>query len=340
MSTCTEFCFEVPARLLTPPPTERRGEARDAARLLVSRLGAPRSLHRRARDLPDLLDPGDVLVVNRSQTVAAAIPLDLAGAPHRLHVSRARGPGEWLVELRRVVGDRSVRTPMTAGPLRLPGGDSVDLLAPLGDGPLWRARTDVPDLHTLATLPVQYDNLAAGYPLDYYRTTLGTVPGSAEMPSAGRPLTEAVLTGLRARGIQLAPVLLHTGLSSPERHEGPLPEYFEVGPAAAKTINAAREVGRRVVSIGTTAVRATESAADDTGRVHAARGWTDIHLTATTPLRVSTGLLTGFHEPEASHLDLLRALAPAAALDAWYAEALAEAYRWHEFGDVQLILAE
>ena len=163
------------------------------------------------------------------------------------------------------------------------------------------------------------------------------VPGSAEMPSAGRPFSPRVLDAVREAGAELATITLHTGVSSPERHERPYREWFEVSPATAAAVNAAHLHGGRVIAVGTTVVRALESAVAD-GEAIAATGWTDVIVTAERGVRVVDGLLTGFHEPEASHLDMLRAFASSELLERAYDEAIAAGYLWHEFGDVHLIV--
>jgi S-adenosylmethionine:tRNA ribosyltransferase-isomerase len=161
---------------------------------------------------------------------------------------------------------------------------------------------------------------------------------SAEMPSAARPFTPAVLDGLAARGVAVARVVLHTGVSSPEAGETPLPERFTVPRATARAVEATRAAGGRVVAVGTTATRALETVADPGGRVRAGRGWTDLVLGPDRPARAVDGLLTGWHEPQASHLLLLAAVAGPALVDRAYAAAVDRGYRWHEFGDSCLLL--
>jgi S-adenosylmethionine:tRNA ribosyltransferase-isomerase len=150
------------------------------------------------------------------------------------------------------------------------------------------------------------------------------------MPSASRPFTDRIVTRLVAAGIQFAPILLHTGVASPEAHERPYPEWFVVPPASRAIVDRAKSDGRRVIAVGTTAVRAIESEGDS--------GWTDVVITPERGVRLVDGLLTGFHEPRASHLDMLAAIAGPDLLDATYREAVAAGYLWHEFGDVNLLL--
>jgi S-adenosylmethionine:tRNA ribosyltransferase-isomerase len=146
-----------------------------------------------------------------------------------------------------------------------------------------------------------------------------------------------LVTRLVAAGIVLVPVLLHTGVASPEAHERPYPEWFEVPPTTARIVNQARAGGGRIIAIGTTAVRALESAAQR-GALAPASGWTELVVTPDQGVRTVDGLLTGFHEPRASHLDMLAAIAGRPLLAACYREAIAANYLWHEFGDVNLLI--
>jgi S-adenosylmethionine:tRNA ribosyltransferase-isomerase len=228
----------------------------------------------------------------------------------------------------------------------LPGGGRAELLAPYPAGTglvrLWLARIAVPgDL--LAYLrahgqPIRYAHADAAWPIEAYQSVFSRDPGSAEMPSAGRPFTEALVTDLATRGIVLAPITLHTGVSSQEAGEPPYAERYDVPLATASLVNAAHADGRRVIAVGTTVVRALESTADEAGRSHPGRGWTGLVVTRERGVRVVDGLITGWHEPESSHLAMLEAIAGPELLDASYAAAVAEGYRWHEFGDSHLIL--
>jgi S-adenosylmethionine:tRNA ribosyltransferase-isomerase len=192
---------------------------------------------------------------------------------------------------------------------------------------------------------VSYSYLQGAWPLSDRQTVFATEPGSAEMPSAGRPITERLVTELVSQGVVLAPVTLHCGLSSPEVHELPVPERFVVPAATARLVNETRAAGGRIVAVGTTVARALESALTESGdvRVVAASGWTDLVLGPDRPARVVNGLLTGLHDPQASHLLLLEAVAGTDLVGAAYAElAVARpdghSYLWHEFGDTTLLL--
>ena len=333
------LAFELPARLeADEAPAER-----DGVRLLAA---SPAGLeHHGFRDLPDLLEPGDLLVVNSSATLPAALPLP---GGRRLHLStplpKWDGPWpedgyeRWVVELRDGGGpDRGGR----AGErLALPGGGQAELLAPyLGGRRLWaaRLRLPLPLLDYLAEHgePIRYRHLPRPRPLSDFQTIFAAEPGSAEMPSAGRPFSRRVLNALGARGIVVAELTLHAGVSSLERGEAPYPERFRVPPATAAAVNAAR----RVIAVGTTVVRALETAAGEDGQVRPFEGWTRLTVTPERGVAVVDGIVTGWHDPDASHLLMLEAIAGRELVERSYAEALEHGYRWHEFGDSHLLVA-
>jgi S-adenosylmethionine:tRNA ribosyltransferase-isomerase len=338
--------FELPARLEAHTPPEARGLARDQVRMLVTERASGRVLDRRARDLPAVLAPGDLLVVNTSATVPAAVPaLRADGTALDLHVSTTLpGTRHRLVELRR--DGASFRAAHTGERLTLPGGAHATLVAPsLPEARLWVAELRLPEPLDayLARYgrPITYRHIHGHWPLDAYQTVYATEPGSAEMPSAGRPLSERVITALVARGIAVVPIVLHAGVSSLEEGEAPGAEWFRVPPATARIVNATRAGGGRIVAVGTTVVRALETAADAAagdGGVVATEGWTRLVVTPERGVRVIDGLLTGWHEPESSHLKLLRAVGGEELITRSYAEALRRGHLWHEFGDVHLIL--
>jgi S-adenosylmethionine:tRNA ribosyltransferase-isomerase len=328
--------FTLPAELEAHEPPEARGLTRDGVRLLVGRRASGEISQHRFEELPTLLTPGDVLVVNTSATLPAAVPV--RNTDLRLHVSTQQPDGSWLIELR--TADGPLRDAEAGQRYELPGDASVTLLEPYSRGRLWVAEFDVPSVPRYLLdhgQPIRYGYVPRPWPLPYYQTVFAEHPGSAEMPSAARPFTDRIVTRLVSAGIQFAPILLHTGVASPEAHERPYPERFAVSATTARIVNQAREAGNRVIGIGTTAVRALESAVDG-DRVVAAKGWTDLVITPARGVRVVDGLLTGFHEPMASHLDMLAAIADEPLLLACYTEAVREGYLWHEFGDVNLLL--
>ena len=342
MSTATATACDLPAPLQAQEPPEERTGARDEVRMLVARHDG-RLHHARFRDLPDFLAPGDLLVINTSRTLPAAIRV-VAHAELDLHLSTPLpngGKDRWVIEL------RSRQRPYTgarAGDvLELAGGATAELLAPyLSSSRLWAARLDLPEplpaYLTSHGRPIGYAYLAEEGPLAEYQTVYGQEPGSAEMPSAGRPFTPALITDLVARGIAIAPVLLHAGVSSLERGERPYPEPFRVPEATARLATATRRWGGRVVAVGTTVVRALETVALPDGSLEAGEGWTDLVVTAERGVRAVDGLLTGWHDPDSSHLGMLEALAEPSLLQSSYRAAAERGYLWHEFGDVHLIL--
>ncbi|MFF7380483.1 S-adenosylmethionine:tRNA ribosyltransferase-isomerase [Streptomyces massasporeus] len=340
----------VPEELSARVPVEQRGPGleRDAVRMLVSR-GAEVA-HHTFRELPLLLRAGDLLVVNTSTTLAAAVDGWTGHARVVVHFSTRGDDGRWAVELREPDG-RGTTRPRAGGPagreVRLPGGVGLVMEEPLsGRGErLWWARVSgpgVPGLLREYGRPIRYAYTERDQPLSVYQTVFalpspdGT--GSAEMPSAARPFTARLVAELVSRGVLFAPVTLHTGVASAEAHEPPYPERFAVPEASARLIEAARAGGGRVVAVGTTAVRAVESAVSADGAVRARAGWTDLVVTPERGVRVVDGLLTGLHEPEASHLLMLEAVAGRSAIERGYEAALQGRYLWHEFGDVHLVL--
>jgi len=343
MSSVQIESFRLPEAGEARVPPEARGLARDEVRLAVVTPQGTRHLH--ADALPELLHPGDLVVVNTSATLPAAIELPRRGCPATLHVSTQLDDGAWVVELRR--GDGTGPDAPEAGEvLRLPGGVRlrVDAPHPAGQDRLWRAvplpTVDVADYLSEHGRPIHYPYVEGTWPLDALQNVYADRPGSAEMASAGRPITERALVRLMARGVPVAPIVLDTGVSSQESHEPPQPERFTVPAVTARLVNSTLDAGRRVVAVGTTVVRALESAASG-GRVHAATGWTSLVLRPERPATVVGGLLTGLHEPEASHLDLLAAVAGDSLVGRGYVDITrddAPTYLWHEFGDSMLLL--
>lgn len=340
--------FELPPGSEATAPPERRGVPRDGVRLLVANAnGIDR---RRFRDLPDLLEPGDLVVVNTSATLPSALSgVRGDGRPATVHVAAQLDDGDWVVELRRLDGlgpDLGVRAGEQVG---LPAGLALRLVEPYPDpgaavSRLWRGSPSlaVSLAHYLPVRghPIGYGYLAGPVALEELQNVYATEAGSAEMASAGRPFTAALIVRLIAAGVALAPVVLHAGVSSPELHEPPTPERFTVPEATARLVSATRAAGGRVVAVGTTAVRALETVALPDGGLSAGHGWTNLVLDRGRPARVVTGLVTGLHAPEASHLSLLEAVAGTDLVQAAYREAVEERYLWHEFGDSMLFLPD
>jgi S-adenosylmethionine:tRNA ribosyltransferase-isomerase len=356
------FDFVLPPELEAGEPPEARGMERDGVRLMVSRRFDDRINHVLFRDIGDFLRSGDVLAVNTSGTRNAALTATRAdGTVLELHLSTHLPDGRWSVELRLPV-DHGTAPFLTALPgevLSLPGGASIRLLEPYARfaapaqaqlarfaAPervrLWRAELSAagsPDDYLARWgFPIRYGYVHDPWPSEYYQTVFATEIGSAEMPSAGRAFTPDLVTRLVSRGVQFAPLLLHTGVASLEDHEPPYAEYYRVPEETARIVTEARRDGRRVIAVGTTVIRALETVTDAGGVTHPGEGWTDIVVTPIRGIRSADGLLTGFHEPRATHLMMLEALVDRPRLRAAYREALRERYLWHEFGDLHLIL--
>jgi S-adenosylmethionine:tRNA ribosyltransferase-isomerase len=343
------LAFELPHRLEATEPPERRGLPRDAVRLLVADASAESLIHARFHELPQLLAPGDLVVVNVSATLAAALPGRHMpdGRPVRVHVA-ARAPQldeRWrVVELRSPDGSRPARG-RAGETIELAGGAAgLELVAPYASGSrlmLAQLSAGAPDIHELLERhgePIRYGYVPQAWPLADYQNVYAVTPGSAEMPSAGRPFTARLVTALVAAGIAVAPITLHTGVSSPERHEPPFPEQYAVPELTARLVNGTREAGGRVIAVGTTVVRALETVSDERGSVAPGEGWTGLVIDPERGVRAVDGLITGWHEPEASHLLMLEAIGGEDLLRRSYSSALRNGYLWHEFGDSHLIL--
>ncbi|TCC56087.1 S-adenosylmethionine:tRNA ribosyltransferase-isomerase [Kribbella pittospori] len=334
--------FVLPDSLNASEPPEARGLSRHQVKLLVAE--GSTITHTRFDRIGEHLRPGDLLLVNTSGTLPAAVDgswITGAGvAPVVVHFSTALDDGTWVVEL------RSNRAPMLGGT----AGDQVEmpegvltLLAPYQSesNRLWRAKPPVADVLGYLTRhgrPISYSYVGKRWPLASYQTVFAREPGSAEMPSAARPFSFELVSHLAAQGVLIAPILLHCGVSSLESHEPPLPERYDVPEHTARLVNWVRANGGRVIAVGTTAVRAIESAVTQEGTVSPSNGWTDLVLGPDHPSRVVDGLITGMHAPEASHLLLLESVAGPDAVQRAYTAALNEHYLWHEFGDVCLLL--
>jgi S-adenosylmethionine:tRNA ribosyltransferase-isomerase len=361
--------FPLPSVLEAGEPPEARGLDRDEVRLMVSSIADDSVAHTRFRRLPERLSPGDLLVINTSGTMSAALPATRDdGEKLELHLSTRLPDGRWIVELRRETehGTIPFREAIEGERLTLPAGGSITLLGPhgrsngqldgkskgeepesgssrkLGGVRLWEALLDLPgklDPYLARHgAPIRYGYVRERWPIEYYQTVYATETGSAEMPSAGRAFTPEIITRLVTRGVRIAPLILHTGVASLEEHEPPYEEYYRVPAETAELINLTRWNGKRVIAVGTTVVRAVETLADRSGFVDAGEGWTDLVITPELGIRAIDGLLTGLHESRATHLAMLAALAGEEHLRITYNAALRERYLWHEFGDLHLIL--
>lgn len=333
--------FVLPPALEAHEPPEARGRARDDVRLLVGRRGDGEVGHHAFRELPGLLDAGDLLVVNTSATLPAAVRLDRL----TVHFSTPLRdvPGVWLVELRLRAGKAT--KPYSGGCpgewFPLPGGATLTLIRRHTDR-LWQARlnADVVPYLLRYGVPIRYSYVPRDWPIDAYQSVFATDrrAGGAEMPSASRPFTPELVTRLVSKGVLMAPLTLHTGVASPEAHEPPYAERYEVPAATADLVNHVHGRGGQVIAVGTTVVRALETVTAADGTVRPGTGWTEHIVTPEAGVRAVDGLLTGLHEPRSSHLMMLTAIAGPELLNRTYEQAIAEGYLWHEFGDLNLLL--
>src|SRR5215207_2260843 len=345
------FTFTLPPELSAKEPPERRGLARDRVRLMVIGRASGSVEHARFDALGEFLRAGDLLVFNTSRTLPASLEgCGAEGGPCiELRLAEHLPDGAWLALLLCQKGD-----PFTCGlraGMNVVFGEGLTAAVEGRDAViprLWKVRFSksghelVDALYRLGR-PVRYEYVSAPWDLDYYQTVYAREPGSAEMPSAGRAFTWRLLFDLKRRGVETAYLVLHTGLSSymddelDARHPASEEQFF-VSEQTAARVNRARESGGRVVAVGTTVVRALETVAGRDGRVHARHGYTRLRVTAEHKLKAVDGLLTGLHEPQASHLDLLTAFLPAERIREAYEDAVRRGYLWHEFGDLNLIL--
>ncbi|HWZ20881.1 MAG TPA: S-adenosylmethionine:tRNA ribosyltransferase-isomerase [Ktedonobacteraceae bacterium] len=344
--------FTLPSILEAGEPPEARGLERDEVRMMVSYISTNQVVHARFRQIGDFLEPGDVLVINTSGTLNAALPATRSDGTHfELHLSTHLPANRWVVETRSYQDNREKTTKPfydihPGESFELPAGASITFHTPYAPGQalsrLWVATLNLPDpLHDYLDkhgFPIRYSYVKEGWPLSYYQTVFATEMGSAEMPSAGRAFTPELLTRLIAKGIQIVPLLLHTGVASTEHNEPVYEEYYRVGESTARLVNGAHLAHQRVIAVGTTVVRALETVTDSSGVTHPGEGWTDILITPKRGIRAVNGMLTGLHEPLSTHLAMLETLTGHAHLEITYREALKERYLWHEFGDLHLIL--
>jgi len=347
------FTFTLPPELSAKEPPERRGIRRDQVRLLVIDRATSHIDHTRFDKIDKYLRPGDLLVFNSSRTLPASLRGCECSAAHgpcmEVRLAERLPDGSWLALLLCEQGDPFGCGLRAGMQIEFAEGLAATVLERDANIPrLWKMRFSISGIELVDLIyrlgkPIRYEYVSAPWDLDYYQTVYATEPGSAEMPSAGRAFTWKLLLDLKRRGIDSAYVVLHAGLSSYmddelDRQNLASEEEYFVSRITARKINQARANGGRIIAVGTTVVRALESAATENGSVTEAHGYTRLKIDHQHRLRSVKGLLTGLHEPEASHLDLLSAFLPAEQIHAAYREAIARRYLWHEFGDLNLIL--
>ncbi|MDR7074922.1 S-adenosylmethionine:tRNA ribosyltransferase-isomerase [Fictibacillus barbaricus] len=335
--------FELPNELNAIKPPERRGIRRDYVKMMVLDKATGQTEHTQFYHLDRFLKKGDLLVLNVSRTVPAVLKSKREADGAEVEIRLAHRKNESVWEVLPVSGDlkegdiirfspaltaavvaQSSETPFVSLAFNLCCSDLFNQIYSLGE-------------------PVRYEYIQEPWNLDYYQTVFATIPGSVEMPSAGRAFSWELLFRLQKKGVRIAYITLHTGLSyllDDKWHKGPDKNFenYIVPEETVHVINKTKQEGGRVIAVGTTVVRALETAALEKGELHAAEGWTNLYIQEKTNLQVCDGLITGMHEPEASHLQLLSAFIQSEKLYSAYREAIDQHYLWHEFGDMNLIL--
>ncbi|HEV7263653.1 MAG TPA: tRNA preQ1(34) S-adenosylmethionine ribosyltransferase-isomerase QueA [Falsiroseomonas sp.] len=337
-----DFDYALPERLIGQAPARPR----DAARLLVVREDG--LADRGVSDLPDLLDPGDVLVVNDTRVIPARLHGRRGEARVEIMLNRAEGGGLWQALV------RNARRLRPGDTVAIEGAEGCAARVVDRDG--GTALLDFgPDQGALAAalerageipLPPYIQRKGGPQPEDAadYQTIFATRPGAVAAPTASLHFTERLLAALDVRGVRRATVTLHVGAGTflPVREDDPRKhqihqEWAELDLAAAALINAAHGAGRRVVAIGTTALRVTETAARTDGSVTPFRGLTDLYILPGHRFRAVDALLTNFHLPKSTLLMLVSAFAGTRRMRAAYAHAIAQEYRFFSYGDGSLL---
>lgn len=337
--------FTLPDSSVATKPAELRGAGRDDVRLMVTRRTSGSVEHEIFDHLDRFLEAGDVVVVNTSATMPAAVNAATGDSTRlKVHFAAPASGGLWAIEVRSIAEDGGTTPGPDLSPqtLYLPDDVTVHLLARDPRTPrLWVAAVEgCEDLEGFLEAhgePIRYVP-GPRMSLDSYQTVFSATPGSAEMPSAGRPFTTSIVTRLITRGVPVVPILLHSGVSSYEEDETPGEERYEVSSSTAAVVNTLAGLGGRVIAVGTTVVRALETVTDSNGVVHPGTGTTELIVGSERGPRITDGLLTGWHEPRSSHLMLLEAFLGRDSLEDIYREAVDSGYLWHEFGDELLIL--
>jgi S-adenosylmethionine:tRNA ribosyltransferase-isomerase len=341
--------FFLPPELSADRPPERRGLVRDRVRLLVIDRQNGEVTHTRFDRLTSLLRRDDLLVFNASRTLPAALSATTLQVRMEVRLAERLPDETWLALLLDQSEEHKER--IASGLLLDFGRDLTATVIQRDERvpKLWRvqfSKTGTELLDSIYRLgqPIRYRYVSAPWSLNYYQNIYANQPGASEMPSAGRPFSWRLLFQLRRIGVDTASITLHTGLSSYmddeiDRQHIASEEEYRIGEMAIAKIRRAQQLGGRIIAVGTTVVRALESMiSEQSGKIEACHRYTRLKITDHYRLRLVNGLLTGLHEPEASHLDLLSAFIPVQSLRSAYAEAIDRRYLWHEFGDVNLIL--
>lgn len=353
-----DFDFSLPPGLIAQQPAAER----DASRLMVLDRGKGALAHRVFSDLPEYLNPGDVLVVNETEV----LPVRLLGR------KESGGKAEVLLVRREEDGSETaggtgtiwrtssweclVKGAGRKGTALLFGEDLRGELLDCTPAGLWRiflrSRGDIEEVLDRTGYPPlppyirrNGDPEMRGLDLRRYQTVFARRRGAIAAPTAGLHFTERLLERIRSRGVSVVALTLHVGLGTflPVKEEEVeahrlAPEFFDVSPAAAAAVNLARSVGKKVFAVGTTVARAVESCVDSNGMVEAKQGATDLFIFPGYRFRAVDRLITNFHLPRSTLLMLVAAFAGRERVLAAYEEAVKEKYRFYSYGDAMLIL--
>ncbi|WGG45597.1 S-adenosylmethionine:tRNA ribosyltransferase-isomerase [Rossellomorea sp. DA94] len=335
-----ERSFQIPSRLNATTPIELQGLERDDVKLMVLDREYGKCEHTVFKKLPDFLHEGDVLVFNNSRTLPASLKGKQGNRNVLVRLSRKRSGNTWDAL---ILGD----VHQAGEPIDFPGGASGRIKGPGSESPLVQLEFNKGDSELMDFIfkygePIRYEYISEPWPLDYYQNVYGSVPGSVEIASAGRAFTWRLLQALKEKGVGIVFIQLHAGLSYYGNDRWPMPKHhpedYRVTPEAVNEILHAKNRGKRVIAVGTTVVRALETIMTQHGQLQPTEGVTNLYITGDTSLQIVDGLITGLHEPEASHLNLLKAFMSEDKLRHAYQTALAKNYKWHEFGDMNIIL--
>ena len=339
--SAADFDYPFDPSLIAQRPLADRG----ASRMLVLHRGTGSVEHRQFRDFPDLLNPGDALVVNATRVIPARLKgaRDNGGEAEILLV-HAEPDGSWLAMVHPGGKLKAGRT------VRVGEGATAEVIEVLTGG-LRRIRfsgglrvEQVMERYGATPLPPYIARPAEPEDRERYQTIFARADGSVAAPTAGLHFTPEILAQVRGRGVQVAEVILHVGpgtfkpveVDDLARHTMH-PEWFTVPEESARTINRARADERRVVVVGTTVARALETAGAS-GMVEATSGWTSLFIHPPYRFRVVEALLTNFHLPRSTLLMLVAAFAGYEETMAAYREAVAQRYRLYSYGDAMLIV--
>ncbi|GEL78624.1 S-adenosylmethionine:tRNA ribosyltransferase-isomerase [Tenuibacillus multivorans] len=332
--------FEIPKDLNASLPAEYRNGSRDQVKMMVTEAGE--TTFTSFKNLSDYVQPGDVLIFNNTRTIPASLKVEWKDKIIEIRLSQQIDNLIWegIVLKENVnIGDRLIVS-------------SNLTFAVMGQGseaPLLQLESGLNTQETIMEIlsvgePIRYDYIYQPFPINTYQTVYGSVPGSMEMPSAGRAFTWQIINTLKEKGAKVGFVQLFTGLSYYEKDRWPNPsnhpERFCVSKEVADLVNQAKRKGNRVIAVGTTVVRALESAGKLGDVVEKNNEYTDLYVNERYERKVVDSLLTGLHEPEASHLDMLTSWLSKDEITALYHEAIERQFLWHEFGDLHLILGD